>query len=631
MPGFGRFSRGKPQPSNMGQDTASPTADDMAAVAPPNNTTWMQFDQPLDFGHDIGFDGGDFDSSAFDFPSTNETPEEMLPHTAEAAGNSSLGLSKFKTKVAAAMVTNVPQDAATVSVHHDPSSNPAPPLTNLPPAQPTASGLSSFVQGGPPAPSPRPSIGTTADPITVNQSGLSLFASGFDSVPARNQYQSTTPMATERTGTENTIPSTTIPPRSTNINDTPSFQDNRPPSPRPSTGTNSNPTTVNHSGLSLFATGCDSVPARNQYQSTTHMATERTGTENTIPSTMIPPRSTNINDTPSFQDIRPPSPRPLTGTNANPTTVNHSGLSLFATGCDSVPARNQYQSTTRMATERTGTENTLPSTTIPLRSTNINDAPSFQDNRPPHGSYHEHTRILESTMDSSTRVLPLPTTARAPGARQQQANGGLLQTPNQDKRTQGNTPGSILPYGSGLRSPNTHKDSFAVKDKAVFETPRPMITQGRPRTTMPSITPSPVMANPRTCVQNHPQDPLSIAPSANSRNTTHSTSTADRTTMDFADSTSTADSTTMDFGNSTSTADSTTMDFGDLHAKFLSDIRDLQDLQDGNGTRLLTMDSVFATAYSVTLYDQAQFLSLIDQLEDLTNESDKTISKFQDF
>jgi hypothetical protein len=101
--------------------------------------------------------------------------------------------------------------------------------------------------------------------------------------------------------------------------------------------------------------------------------------------------------------------------------------------------------------------------------------------------------------------------------------------------------------------------------------------------------------------------------------------------MDVGDSTSTADSTTMDFGDSTSTADSTTMDFGDLHAKFFSDIRDLQDLQDGNGTRLLTMDSVFATAYSVTLYDQAQFLTLIDQLEDLTKESDKTISKFQDF
>jgi hypothetical protein len=571
MPGFGRFSRGKPQPSNMGQDTAPPTANDMAAVAPPNNTTWMQFDQPLDFGHDIGFEGGDFDSSAFEFPATNETPEALLPHTAEAAGNSSLGLNKFKTKVAAAIVTNVPQDAATVTISHDTSRNPAPPLTNLPPAQPTASGLSSFVQGGPPAPSPRPSTGANANPTTANHSGLSLFATGCDSVPARIQYQSTIRMATERTGTENTLPSTTIPPRSTNINDPPSFQDNRPPH-----GSN---------------------------QEHTRML------ESTVDS------STRV------------LPLPTTAR----ATVNHSGLSLFATGCDPVPARNQYQSTARMATERTGIENTLPSTTIPPRSTNINDTPSFQDNRPPHGSNQEHTRMLESTVDSSTRVLPLPTTAGAPGARQQQTNGGLLQTPNQEKRTQGNTPRSILPYDSGLRPPNTRKDSFPVKDKAVAKTPQPMTTQGRPRTTMPSVTPSPVMTNPRTCIQNHPQDQLSVTASVNSRNTTHSTSTADRTTMDVGDSTSTADSTTMDFGDSTSTADSTTMDFGDLHAKFFSDIRDLQDLQDGNGTRLLTMDSVFATAYSVTLYDQAQFLTLIDQLEDLTKESDKTISKFQDF
>jgi hypothetical protein len=73
------------------------------------------------------------------------------------------------------------------------------------------------------------------------------------------------------------------------------------------------------------------------------------------------------------------------------------------------------------------------------------------------------------------------------------------------------------------------------------------------------------------------------------------------------------------------------MDFDDLHAKFLSDIRDLEDLQNGNSKRLLNMEGLFATAYSESLHDQSKFLDLLDQLEKVSCMADGTIKRFQEF
>jgi hypothetical protein len=73
------------------------------------------------------------------------------------------------------------------------------------------------------------------------------------------------------------------------------------------------------------------------------------------------------------------------------------------------------------------------------------------------------------------------------------------------------------------------------------------------------------------------------------------------------------------------------MDFDDLHAKFLSDIRDLEDLQNGNSKRLLNMEGLFATAYSESLHDQSKFLDLLDQLEKVSCMADGTINRFQEF
>ena len=72
-----------------------------------------------------------------------------------------------------------------------------------------------------------------------------------------------------------------------------------------------------------------------------------------------------------------------------------------------------------------------------------------------------------------------------------------------------------------------------------------------------------------------------------------------------------------------------TPDFNELHAKFLSDIRDLEDTQNANADRLLSMESNLAIAYSVLLQDQFQFLHLLEKLEDITQETDQVIAKYQ--
>ena len=71
------------------------------------------------------------------------------------------------------------------------------------------------------------------------------------------------------------------------------------------------------------------------------------------------------------------------------------------------------------------------------------------------------------------------------------------------------------------------------------------------------------------------------------------------------------------------------MSFDDLHAQFLSDIRDLEDLQDEVSTHLLNMEGLFASVYSASLQDRARFLDLLEQLENASSSADKMISRFQ--
>lgn len=70
-------------------------------------------------------------------------------------------------------------------------------------------------------------------------------------------------------------------------------------------------------------------------------------------------------------------------------------------------------------------------------------------------------------------------------------------------------------------------------------------------------------------------------------------------------------------------------DFEELHAKFLTDIRDLEDLQEGNTTRLLFMQGIFATSYAESLKDQASLLDLLGNLEKVTATAQEMISRFE--
>jgi hypothetical protein len=69
--------------------------------------------------------------------------------------------------------------------------------------------------------------------------------------------------------------------------------------------------------------------------------------------------------------------------------------------------------------------------------------------------------------------------------------------------------------------------------------------------------------------------------------------------------------------------------FDDLHAKFLSDTRDLEDLQNENASQLLDMDVLLSTALSASLKDQADFMDLLQQLQKEVNLADITILKYQ--
>ena len=81
--------------------------------------------------------------------------------------------------------------------------------------------------------------------------------------------------------------------------------------------------------------------------------------------------------------------------------------------------------------------------------------------------------------------------------------------------------------------------------------------------------------------------------------------------------------------NARNQAESPSDDFDDLKARFLSDIRDIQDVQNDNASLLLQIESLFATAYSESLHDQANFLDLLEQLEALESKADATIARFR--
>jgi hypothetical protein len=73
-------------------------------------------------------------------------------------------------------------------------------------------------------------------------------------------------------------------------------------------------------------------------------------------------------------------------------------------------------------------------------------------------------------------------------------------------------------------------------------------------------------------------------------------------------------------------ADVSSFDY--LHAKFLGDTRDLEDLQNENASQLLDMDVLLSTALSASLKDQADFMDLLQQLQKEVDLADVTIQKY---
>lgn len=85
----------------------------------------------------------------------------------------------------------------------------------------------------------------------------------------------------------------------------------------------------------------------------------------------------------------------------------------------------------------------------------------------------------------------------------------------------------------------------------------------------------------------------------------------------------------MDLYSSEKASEHQGFNFEELHAKFLSDIRDLEDFQDGNSMTLLQMQGIFATSYAESLKDQANLLDLLSSLQKASTMGDEMISTFQ--
>lgn len=83
--------------------------------------------------------------------------------------------------------------------------------------------------------------------------------------------------------------------------------------------------------------------------------------------------------------------------------------------------------------------------------------------------------------------------------------------------------------------------------------------------------------------------------------------------------------------SATNNQDTQGLNFEDLHAKFLMDIRDLNDLQDDNGARLLSMQGLFATAYGESLQAQANLMELLLGVEKATEMAHELTSKLEAF
>jgi hypothetical protein len=175
-----------------------------------------------------------------------------------------------------------------------------------------------------------------------------------------------------------------------------------------------------------------------------------------------------------------------------------------------------------------------------------------------------------------------------------------------------------------------------------FQTPAASRSRNRGQST--AVFATPLVPAAVTPLQDTPPTPVLFhkTPASQARATAKASQLVTPTTLDSSSFTTTATITVPNtFQESLSTSEETrhghqescfgsadVPSFDDLHAKFLSDTRDLEDLQNENASQLLDMDVLLSTALSASLKDQVDFMDLLQQLQKEVDLADATIHKY---
>lgn len=261
---------------------------------------------------------------------------------------------------------------------------------------------------------------------------------------------------------------------------------------------------------------------------------------------------------------------------------DHRESMVAKTAFENVAAVTMAPKQARLDTGKDPTPHQRLDSTQQVDGEKLGSSSSKSDERPVHGTQgYQNIQDNQNKLHSppqdnlSTRILPLP--ASGPNRREDSANlqSNVLQGVTHTLRSSSERHDGVV--SEQLPSP------FIVQatSKAIHTPKQP------PQSLLPAVTPSPFLL--------HHEEPIETQQSPLSATCTDNVGEV----------------------------------FEELKGKFLSDIRDIQDVQKGNATLLLQMEAIFATAYSVSLHDQAKLLDLLQQLEALEARADETIARFR--
>lgn len=235
--------------------------------------------------------------------------------------------------------------------------------------------------------------------------------------------------------------------------------------------------------------------------------------------------------------------------------------------------------------------------------------------------------------DEPPQVLPVPRTAvKTASSRTSTTSPPVqIQTPVNGILYQSKIPASNLPYATSdpqeLLKQNSSSTPTADRTHHTTQLQLPQLNSNK---TLPVVTPGPHTPPPLCSTNSQNQSDSTIygkspikgvgaaATVPNKDQEQHAISFGDAELGAYVD-------------DKAKQAPIEDMDFDDLHVKFLSDIRDLQDLQHENSELLINLEKLLSTAYSECLQDHAKFLDLEDQLEKASGSWEDMIHRFQEF